>query len=219
MGYENESDLEDAALVRIGVEWLSQYVRFLRRAPEVVAKLAADVSSFEMVPVPRNLLDQLAVSGLVGSARLASPIDLRIVEGLRTAAADAGANRQGEGPSSSGDPMGAAGAFALAIERGSLPDIADLISSRFLDDDGRSPDDILTSIKRLTDGTTSRRLRVLNACETRRSAREAAVVLSVAWDAQSLEGASPAISESLSLEVLLELNGDERWKIASVRSS
>src|ERR1700743_3579543 len=58
---------EKTVAAQIGVEWLKQYAQFLRRTPELARRLAEETSDFEFVPVPRELLDRLAVSGIAGA--------------------------------------------------------------------------------------------------------------------------------------------------------
>ena len=63
---------DDALLQRVGIEWLNQYARFLRRTPDFASRLAAESEAFDLVPIPKKLLDQLADPGLIGSRTCAS---------------------------------------------------------------------------------------------------------------------------------------------------
>src|SRR5436853_7911054 len=60
----------DQIVVNIGLEWLVQYARFLRRSPELVEGLASRPEDFELIPIPKVLLERLAVPGLLGSGNL-----------------------------------------------------------------------------------------------------------------------------------------------------
>ena len=90
-----ESD-DDEVLARMGIEWLNQYARFLRRTPDVVARLAADDGDFELIPVPKKLLDRLAVPGIVGSGSLGGSVDADIEELLRIGSGEGPAIGRGE---------------------------------------------------------------------------------------------------------------------------
>jgi hypothetical protein len=222
MSDESETSIDpvDPMIAQIGVEWLNQYARFLRRTPELVTRLAADSADFELVPVPKKLLDRLAVPGIVGSGSLGGRIDPEIEELLRIGVVDEPAVVSGPKPASTGDgPVAVIEALGVAIENGRLEDAMELLSPHFLDEDGRNPQDIRTAVARLIGETAHRRFRIAKASETRRSPRDTTISVIVAWDAAPVSNMpAPAISEEVTFEVILEEDEDNRWKIVSLKS-
>lgn len=54
-------------------EWLVQYVQLSRRAPGLIERLREQTDEFELVPVPRSLLNELAAE--VADATVTSWLD------------------------------------------------------------------------------------------------------------------------------------------------
>jgi hypothetical protein len=217
---EFKIDDDESMLTRMGVEWLNQYARFLRRTPELVARLAEDTADFELVPVPKKLLDQLAVPGIVGSGSLGGRVDSEIEELLRIGASDEPVVISSTFGLTDGGPAAVASEFGNAIENGSIDKVMELLSPNFLDDDGRNISEVQSAIARLIDETEERRFRIVNMSESRRTARDATVRLAVDWNAIPMGDALvAAISEKAHLELLLERDEHEQWKIVSLKST
>ncbi|MBD2896930.1 hypothetical protein amrb99_58820 [Actinomadura sp. RB99] len=51
----------DSFFLQLSREWLLHYARSIRNNDTLVAKLGSQEEHFELVPVPRSLLDQLAL--------------------------------------------------------------------------------------------------------------------------------------------------------------
>lgn len=57
----------DPFFYQLSREWLVQYVQLSRRAPGLIERLREQPDEFELVPVPRSLLNELAAEVADGS--------------------------------------------------------------------------------------------------------------------------------------------------------
>ena len=221
----------DSIVMRIGVDWLTQYARFLRKSPETVARLQERTGEFDMIPFPRELLDRLAVPGLVGSGRLGSAVDvgtdallqLRLqpgpslplakgppvpMPGISTSQRDAGND----------SPLQRIRDFAQAMEGGDLSALRELISPSFLDAEGRRSEDILGALKVLIEQTAARRLFILRSVETEWSETAVRGQVELIWDVQLDPAGLEYKTERILLVTELHLVAG-RWRILDLRAS
>jgi hypothetical protein len=178
-------------------EWLTHYARLRQRAPKLAERLAQQGDEFELVPVPRRLLQTLAAPGADPSLTLAD---------LLTRDADAAAG--------DGGPLTLAKAFADAMAAGSATDVKVLLSPGYLDGDGRRANEIGAALDHFLSGKTGRSCTVLDAAEVQRTPGNALVRLRLAWS-ETAAGAA-ARQEEVTLELLVERDAAGLWKIASI---
>jgi hypothetical protein len=214
----------DAILMRLGLEWLTQYARFLRRDPVVVASLRDRRGEFEMVPVPKTILSHLALPGLVGSGNLGggSECFLDHLLGDHEVLTEAGAFPEDgrlNGQEAGASPLVAlVREFAANLGAGDLSRLSALLSERFLDADGRTRDDIETIADALIQATKGGRVFFpKDVTETSRSDTGATVRVSGRWEWHEPEGQTDGCEE-LALEFLFEPDEWGVWKIANIKS-
>ena len=198
----------DELIVTVGLEWLAQYSRFLRRSPELLETLAARQDAYEMVPIPRQILDHLAVPGLVGSGSLGlleqeaagfmpSAVDGQAIADFQSVAVDVVRE------------------FVSALNTGQAPKAASLFGQTFVNADGRNRDEIVAALMGLFDHAPDQRLRIDDLRAAGRTLTECVVNLCGAWSA-SAEPA--AVTEPIALEFIVGKDSDNTIAITGVRA-
>lgn len=204
----------DSVILSIGTEWLTQYARFLRRSPELVECLAHRSEEFELIPVPKVLLNRLAVPGIVGSGGLGDidPEILRLLDvGLKTTPRKfAISSRQAA--------FDKIREFTEAIGSGDAVRVVGLFSPNFTNVDGKGAAEISAKVKRLFRDTTDQRFDVLDIEEIHGSNVEVVARVNAAWSAIANEEPAKRASEAMCLEIFLECQADGSWKISALRS-
>jgi hypothetical protein len=202
----------DPVVTQVASDWLAEYARFLRRSPEVAARLAERPEEFELVPIPRMLLDRLAVPGIMGSGGLGDAED--DIERLRALAEDP--ETQGAGPRPVDE--GAAEVvhrLANALARGDVDGALRLFSPAFVDRDGRNLREIRETLAGLVGATTARRLEVVDLATEAGAAGEVVVRGTGRWHVSLAdEGDGPALAEALSFDARLLQDRAGEWHIA-----
>ncbi len=182
--------------VRLVILWLSRYVRLSRASPALVDRLRARTDEFEMVPIPRRLLNSVAAAG--------AP------EGPRTA------NSAAIDPE---EPEDGLTSFAAAISRGDLEEAVTRLHPAYLDSDGRQLSDLRKILERALEATVSRELAIERIETDHRDSFSAALTVHCRWRArlaQTSEEAS-AIEESITLSVDLQRESTG-WLISGMTS-
>jgi hypothetical protein len=202
----------DRAVVDIGLEWLTQYARFLRRSPELVAGLAERDADFELVPIPRLLLDQLAVPGLVGSGQLGDAGD----DADRLADVDALFHDRAvaEVPPEAIDVVRR---FASAIAHGDAAAVRALLCNAFIDPDGRSADDVSRRLADLFDGSGDRGWTVHDVAATSPGGAECVFRVNGTW--RAVVPGAVDVTEDVALDVIAGPDAEGVWRIRSIRSA
>ena len=204
----------DSVILSIGREWLAQYARFLRRSPELVERLADRLDEFELIPIPKVLLNRLAVPGIVGSGTLGD-IESEIPRLLEF---DATAMSQKLGIFSREAAFNRIREFTAAIAAGDATRASALFSSRFINPDGKNAVEIFETMGRLFDHAYVRRFNVLSIEETHGSDVEVVARVKATWSAAGKEEFMDSVFEAVCLEIVLERQSDGDWKISAVRS-
>jgi hypothetical protein len=215
----------DPILLRIGTDWLVQYARFLRRSPEVVNRLIEQTEEFELVPVPKALLGELAVPGIVGSGGLGGDVDVTLERLLRTRDTLAPAAITGAAvlateirDDAATGVLDALRRFARSLEEGHLDEVASLIDSRYLDADARTGRELLAELRRLIEDTEDRRLLVIGLTDMVQHGDDASVRVDVVWDARrTVDHEVVRITEPLTIAAQLRREPDDRWAISGLR--
>ncbi len=207
----------DPLTVGIGMEWLAQYARFLRRSPELADNLAQRPDEFELVPIPKVLLNRLAVPGILGSgnlgeidAEMRSILELDLDALSRRFIAHNQASQQAA--------FDRIHEFAAKIEAGDVDAASNLLSPRFINQDGDSAAEVKAVLDALVQRTCDRRLQVLSIEEKHTSDTEVVAGVSAMWSAARHDHGAGEISEAVSLEMVLERQPEGDWKISGLRS-
>jgi hypothetical protein len=212
---EQTSDgIYDEVVVKIGMEWLAQYARFLRRSPELVEGLAERPEDFEMIPIPKVLLNRLAVPGIVDSGNLGD-IDPEILQFLNL---DLGAISRKAAIAARDAAFERIREFAAAIAGGDATRATALFSPQFINPDGMNAAEIHQTLQRLFESTYNRRFEVNDIREVRTSEQDLVARLDASWSAAESAGSADSLAEKVCLEFILELNTDGEWEISAVRS-
>jgi hypothetical protein len=187
-----DKDSHRSMIMEMGAEWLRQYLRLRRQAPELAAELAKQTDQFELVPIPKHLLERL-------TGREDAP------QAPAVQAAD-----------TSGNPRKAvAEAFATALGAGNINQVMALISSHFIDADGRRRLEIRKAIEALIGESVQRACRVLEFAESEVSQRAATVRLRLQWTAAA-DARQPPLQEEVTLELLLQQDKPGVWQISRI---
>ena len=204
----------DQVVVNIGLEWLTQYARFLRRSPELVERLAGRSGEFELIPIPKVLLERLAVPGLVGSGGLGG-VDPEIQRFVEFDPAKFPLLVE----TSRGRALDTIREFAAAIDAGNSTAAYAMLSPRFINPDGENAAEVHDTLERLFERTSNRRLQVHSIEEKHGAEAEFAAKVNATWTAcaEQDRGADP-VSETVWLEILLDRQPEGDWRISGVRS-
>ena len=215
----NDPD-DEAALRDLCLEYLSHYARFAARAPDLVERLQQDRTDFEMVPIPRLLLNQ--VSAAEGGIPVLKT-EARITDfqrWLSTAAVTCDGLHPTRACVQTDDtPVRIARQLVAAIAAGSVARVAALLSPDFLDEDARNRAEVCSALETFCSGTTDRTFATHATEEIQRSEHDCTVRIAGNWRATRTEPLSQDISEQVSLYVLLERRDDHEWKVLSIRSA
>ncbi len=209
---------DDELVAQVSAEWLAQFARFLRRSPELIAKLVERSDDFEFVPVPKMLLDHLAVPGIMSSGSLGGvDVDLAgLLELGRHSRAEPLPTRD---PRSLEEALNRVREFAAALQAGDMVSASRLLSLQFLDQDGRDLTEFQNIVRGLVAGTRERTLSILDTQEVRGSDSELVFRVKARWIAVAGDATSEhRVCETVSLEVTMERQSDGDWKIAGLRS-
>jgi hypothetical protein len=214
MSTENNHASYDQIVVNIGLEWLTQYARFLRRSPELLENFADRPGEFELIPIPRMLLDRLAVPGMVGSGNLGG-VDS---QAQRLLDFDLGAISGNRAAPPLEPVFDCVREFAAALDAGDASRAAALFSPRFIDQDGRSGAEVQQTLDLLFARTSNRRFQVSTVAEVHTSEAECVVHVNAAWRASDAAQGAEAISERVKLEMVLGRQSGGNWSISGLRS-
>jgi hypothetical protein len=176
--------------------------------------LAARPDDFELIPIPKVLLERLAVPGLLGSGNLGD-IDPQI---QRVFEMDLAQFVPGAPAASRDAAFRCVRTLAEAIDRGDADAARALCASGFVDPDGRSADEMLARLQELFDRTASRRFSVLGIEEVHGSDTEIVARVRASWQASLADGDGPDASEIVILDVVVNRTDDGAWTITGLRS-
>lgn len=207
----------DPVIVSVGMEWLVQYARLLRREPELIHKLAERAEEFELIPIPKVLLNRLAAPGILGAGNL-SDFSLALQQLLKL---DPTISHEpaGRDQPSRDLAFGRIREFAAAIEAGDLAGASNLFSPTFVNQDGYSVAEVQAILEHLVEHTCDRRFQILSIHETHGSSTEVVTKVDAIWGAANYhDGSADSVTEPVCLEVILEWQPEGDWKISGLRS-
>jgi len=216
-GLSVEIEGADRMVTQIASDWLAQYARFVRRAPELVAKLGDRSEEFELVPVPTVLLNRLAIPGVMASGTLGGwDADLQRLVDLAEDPDLAGAT----GADPGAPPPDAAEVIhrmRAAIEGGEVEQLDALISANYLDPDGRGQAEIRATFEQLIRDTSDRTLDLAELQATRPGPAEIRVTGRGHWRSRPAgSGIEGEIDEDVEFEATLSQDAAGRWSIAEL---
>jgi hypothetical protein len=195
----------ETVVLQVLSDWLAQYARFLRRAPGVLDNLGSRDEEFEVVAVPRLLLDRLAVPGIGNSGGLGDWTE----EMDRIVALATGPQPTPEAPRGhSGERV--VEALCRAIEDGDAAAALALFSPAFVDEDGRRLRDMRGLLDRVIADTETRRLVVSELELEPRSAGEVSIRVHGRWSADE-------VTEELDLRLTIARDAFDEWRIIDLR--
>jgi hypothetical protein len=202
----------DEVVINIGLEWLVQYARFLRRSPELIEGLRDRPDDFEVIPIPKIVLERLAVPGILGSGSLGAqdPEIHRLIE------FDLAALSQKVPAASREAALNVIYRFASAIDTGDSARAGALLSSRFLNPDGKDAAEVHATLRRLFDRTSNRRFEIVAIEDRHASELEFGARVTAKWSAST--GGGDTLTETVCLDILLERQSDGDWTILAARS-
>jgi hypothetical protein len=204
----------DHTVVKIGLEWLTQYARFLRRSPELLKSFDDRPGEFESIPIPKVLLERLAVPGMVGSGTLGG-VDS---QARRLLEFDLEAISQHAKAPPADELFGVVRAFATAVDAGDAARAGLLFSPGFIDSDGKSGAEVQCVLNLLFGRTSNRRFRVSTIAQALASETEGVLHVNAHWQASAVGADAEEISERIKLEIVVERQPDAAWRISGLRS-
>jgi len=219
-------------------DWLSRYINMRTRAPETIEGMRSRAGEFEMVPVPKVILEQLAVEA---SGRDLTPTEQLALLSARAGGFvpfPAGVNGGVEFPASkrfttmhiaetvaaSKNARHADAAVALVkdliagVEKGDHSFVLSLVAEDYRDLTGRTKVELSGAIERLFKISSARRVILTSLDQYVASGSDLVLAVSGAWQAEIAGDLSTRTEvDSLTLELILTQDRDGRWKIATAR--
>jgi ketosteroid isomerase-like protein len=179
----------------VSLSWLINYVKNIRSNPELSKALAAEKDQFEMVPMPKEVIQHLAQSRLVStSVGFTSAQHLDVV----------------------GDVVRK---FVRALETEKPDDAAALLSPTYKDAEGRDANGIKTLLRKMAAASSGLRIVPFSTQSLLQVGDHLVATLQVAWEVNLKEGAaSVRKSANSQLEVVLEKDPHGGWKISGIRT-
>jgi hypothetical protein len=204
----------DRMVVQIGSDWLAQYARFIRRSPVVVTKLADRPEEFELVPIPRMLLDRLAIPGIIESGMLGDwNADLKKLVQLSTDPTlvigypDAPPQKATEVVSQ----------LRSALENGAVEALRRLISPNYIDQDGRDCGELQAALEYLIKRTVDRRLDVTQMRTDWHGPDKVQVKGEGTWQSRLTDRpGAPDIVENIEFRAILSRGANDEWLISEL---
>jgi hypothetical protein len=212
--------VDEAALRDLCLAYLSHYTRFAARAPGLLERLEQDRVDFEIVPIPRLLLNQIcAAEEDRPVAQSAAPIP-NLERWLSAVAVPCDGSHPARACVQADDtPVRIAQQLVAALAAGSVAHVAALLSPDFLDEDARNRAEVCSALETLCSSTIDRTFTTHTTEEIQRSERNCTMRITGNWRVTRTEPPSQDISEQVSLYVLLERRNDHEWKVLSIRSA
>jgi hypothetical protein len=180
----------------VSLSWILNYVNNIRTNPVLAQAVANERDQFEMVPMPKEVLDHLAtsrrVSTVVGPSSVAN---VTLVNEVLTK-------------------------FTQALETGRLEDAAGMLSPDYHDASGRNANQVMGDLRRLLGGVSGLKIVPFSTDDLLVIGSRLLANIQVAWTADVKEGAgSSRKTAAAHVELVLEKNKHGAWSISSVRAS
>ncbi|MGA3285691.1 MAG: hypothetical protein ABSD57_14700 [Verrucomicrobiota bacterium] len=197
---ENLEYYVDPPWERVSLAWLLNYVQRIRANPILSKAISADKEKFEMVPMPKEVVKQLA------SKQLAAPI----LEPLK----------ESKAARENGPVMTVIQKFSRALEAGKVEDAMALISSSYHDANGRDAVHFRDFLRKWSGITTFLRIVLPPQLESQFAVGEFLVAnIQLTWEATINEGSRREHKSSpVRVELILKSSGKEGWKIVGIRT-
>jgi hypothetical protein len=211
----------DPFVERLGRDWLIQYARLIRIAPELVTRLRDREDEFELVPVPRPLVDALATpfetfdeveADVSGPMRTLEFLGWSPTIPFTDFGPQIGIDDRQELAGLKPGLDGLIREILVGLEQGDLDRVMAGVSPSYADEEGRGPDELRKSLEQFVELSRSRRLIALGARSPRVSERQLLVSAALAWEARLADekgGGEPASGIAL-IELAYDA-GDARW--------
>jgi hypothetical protein len=184
---------------QLAIRWLVHYTDLSRRSPTLVERLKKRTDEFQLVPVPRRLLAELAA--MEDRAR-------------RGGEAPEVESAEGSGP---GEPAAVVTGFLSALAEGDLEAALGFVdATSYLDSDGRRAPQLRPLLERLLGATARRELAVEAVEVARRTDGAASLLVTGTWRAA---GAGEELSEPLLLHAELRRTGSAPWRITGLTTA
>jgi hypothetical protein len=177
----------------LSLSWLLNYVKNIRTNPELVKAITAEKEQFEMVPMPKEVIQHLAASRQVStSVGLASPKNLEVVTDIVRR-------------------------FGRALESEKVDEAVALLSPNYHDAFGRDARRMRELLRSVASAGSKLRIVPFNTESIIQLKDHLIANLQVAWEVTVKEGGKDAAKSAFSnVELVLE-NSGRGWVITSVR--
>ena len=180
----------------VSLSWILNYVNNIRTNPVLAQAVANEKDQFEMVPMPKEVLDHLAksrrVSTVVGPSSVAN---VTMVNEVLTK-------------------------FTQALETGRLEDAAGMLSPTYRDASGRNASQVMGDLRKLLGDVSGLKIVPFSTDDLLVIGDRLLANIQVAWTADVKEGArSERKSAAAHVELVLEKSKQGAWSISSVRAS
>jgi hypothetical protein len=176
---------------KVSLTWLINYVRHIRTNPVLSRALEAEKTDFEMVPMPKEVIQHIASSKLsstsIGAISIAN-ID-QVADVVRS--------------------------FSDALESGKIDDAVALLSPKYSDAHGRDATKLKEVLHNLHAAAPGLKIVPFSTDNILLLGNRLLATVQVAWQAKI--GRAPT-SASAEIELLLEKDTKGHWTITSVRA-
>ncbi len=184
----------------VTLSWLINYAQNIRTNPALTQALNAEKEQFEMVPMPKEVIQHLAASRRVSTS-----------VGMINQAASIQHTEQVNNVIRS---------FSQALESGKLEGIASLLSPNYKDASGRDAAHLQADLRKLVGSFSNLRIVPFSTDNLIVLGNRLVANIQVAWEAttKAHAGAAPVQkSASSTVELILEKNPAGAWAIAGIR--
>lgn len=179
----------------VSLSWLINYVRNIRSNPVLSKSIAAQTGEFEMVPMPKEVIQHLAESRRVSTSPGAASLqNIQQVSDVL-------------------------GKFSQALEAGKLEDAATLLSPNYRDANGRDAARLKEDLKKLLANASGLKIVPFSTDNLIVLGDRLLANIQVAWQATVKEGKA-AVSKNASsqIELVLEKGPKGGWMISGIRA-
>jgi hypothetical protein len=178
----------------VSLAWLVNYVKNIRTNPALSQAVSRERDQFEMVPMPKNVLDHLA-----NSRRVSTVVGRNSIGSITTV-----------------NTM--LSQFIQAVEAGKLEDAGRMLSANYRDAFGRDAKKVMQDLKMVLGGVSNLKVVPFSTDDLLVIGDRILANIQVAWQGDVKQGViSSNQAEAAHIELILEKDAKGQWSISSLR--
>jgi hypothetical protein len=176
----------------LSLSWLLNYVNIIRTNPVLSQAVLSDREQFEMVPMPKEVLEHLATSRRLTT--VVGPASVANVTRVNTVLSH----------------------FIQAIEGGNLEEAAGMLSPNYRDANGRDGKQVMQDLRKIAESVSRLKIVPFSTDDLLVLGNRLLANIQVAWEADIKHDGTHQTAAS-HVELLLEKDAHGAWTIGSIR--